>query len=37
LQRAARAPTPARVEVATAGAPDSADLDAARVEQVLIN
>jgi len=37
LQRAARATDAARVEVATAGAPDSADLDAARVEQVLIN
>jgi len=37
LQRAARATDAARVEVTTEGAPDSADLDGARIEQVLIN
>jgi two-component system sensor histidine kinase HydH len=37
LQRAARATDPARVEVSAAGAPDTALLDAARIEQVLIN
>jgi len=37
LQRAARATDPARVEITVAGAPDSVELDAARIEQVLIN
>jgi signal transduction histidine kinase len=37
LQRAARATDPARVEVDTAGAPDTVELDGARIEQVLIN
>lgn len=37
LQRAARATDPERVEVTAASAPDSAELDAARIEQVLIN
>jgi two-component system, NtrC family, sensor histidine kinase HydH len=37
LQRAARATDPARVEITAAGAPDTVELDAARIEQVLIN
>ncbi len=37
LQRAARATDPERVAVTVAGAPDSVELDAARIEQVLIN
>ena len=37
LQRAARATNAARVECTAAGAPESAQLDAARIEQVLIN
>lgn len=37
LQRAARATDPERVEVTATGAPDSTELDAARIEQVLIN
>jgi two-component system, NtrC family, sensor histidine kinase HydH len=37
LQRASRATDPARVEVTAIGAPDVVELDAARIEQVLIN
>jgi two-component system sensor histidine kinase HydH len=37
LQRAARATDPARVECAAVDAPESAQLDAGRIEQVLIN
>lgn len=37
LERAARATDPERVEITVAGAPDSVELDAARIEQVLIN